>query len=114
MVKESTVTICCKQHEASEGQGEGDEHVVAVETEQRPNKSTIGRDEAAAAAERGEKVCCSHPQHVSALLLSELSDAVCAHSHWWTQGGGRGDSRPQCLKKRSKSALLDAPLVDYT
>ncbi len=55
-----------------------EEHVVAVETEQRQNKCTIGRTEAAE-AECGGIVCCS-PQHVSASLLSELSNTLCAWS----------------------------------
>lgn len=50
------------------------EHVVAVETEQGLNKSTIGRIEAAE-AECGEMVCCSL-QHASAFPLSELSNML--------------------------------------
>lgn len=56
-----------------------EEHVVAVETEQRLNKSTIGRNEAAE-AECAELLSAVHHRHASALLLSELSDIVCARS----------------------------------
>lgn len=58
--------------------GAREEHVVALETEQRLNKRTIGRTEAAE-AECEDRVGC-WLQHVSAFLLSEPSNALCAWS----------------------------------